>query len=248
MDKNNSLEREEIEKLTFRCDGVEGSIKKLSKNAKKFNENILSLNHLECKLSEDLSNSMICQQYFSAFRELVQDWHTFNCKLNDFGENLGVSVQKLIIDPMKRFHMVIHELKMLLKKREHLYESSIKLQTKVNNLSKKEKTGPNVVHLEKSKANLNQVEDALNRQTALIKEEVPLILDYRINYFQPSLEGLIKSKVLYWGDAFNTFKSHSMMQKNQSTSSSSSSWDEYSRKQTQLLNSISSLSIVEGSE
>lgn len=238
-----SLLPDEVIKLTGRVDGVELATKKIHKSGKKLTETIIKFSRHESKLSEDLANSLLCQQYYPQFRELVQDWHTFNCETSEFGDNLGVAIQRMIVDPTKKFQSILNDVKNELNKHKTLSESLIKLNSKVSQLSKKEKTGNVFVALEKTKTQLTETEEKFDKQSKLIADQVPALLDSRIKYFQPCLEGLIKSELLFWGDSFGTFNSHSTMS-NEFSQISTKNWNDYSAKQAQLLSSISSLSIV----
>ncbi|XP_015788111.1 uncharacterized protein LOC107365156 [Tetranychus urticae] len=234
---------DEVNKLTLRVDSVDSATKKIHKSGKKLMDSIIKFSRHECKLSEDLANSLLCQQYYPEFRELVQDWHTFNSETSEFGDNLGVAIQKMIVDPTKKLQSILTDVKNELNKHKTLSESLTKLNSKVSQLNRKEKTGNVFVALEKTKAQLAETEEKFEKQSKLITGQIPAIIDYRIKYFQPCLEGLIKSELLFWGDSFATFNSHSTMT-NESQQRSTKNWNDYAAKQNQLLSSISSLSIV----
>ena len=74
----------------------------------------------------------------------------------------------------------------------------------------------------------------------MLRREVPLFVESRISYFQPSLASLISSEGVYWGDNVKSFNDHSAML----GAHSSSNWTQYSQRQTQRMAEINSLSIV----
>ncbi|RWS29462.1 Bridging integrator 3-like protein [Leptotrombidium deliense] len=242
-----TVDEEDVDKITTRLNNVETTAKKIHKSGKKLNETLLNFNRQECKLSSDLSDSVLCQQYSPELRALVEDWHTFNTHCSQFGEDYAVCVQKVLVDALKRFEGALNEAKNCLRKREQLRNDCIKFSARVSKLSEKEKTGQNVAKLQQMKDNLSQAEDELRQQSALILQEIPAFIDYRINYFQPSLEGFIKAQTYFWGESSKSYNSYSLLS-SQIKPPTKSSWNEYKQNQQKLLNQISSLSIVDGSD
>ncbi|GIY06756.1 bridging integrator 3-like protein, partial [Caerostris extrusa] len=75
----------------------------------------------------------------------------------------------------------------------YVSQDSIKASQKVQKLQEKEKTGANIVKLESAKQNLVNLEEDFKAQDKLLKSELPLLYEGRIEYFQPCLESLIKA-------------------------------------------------------
>lgn len=239
-----TIASDEFHKISHRADDVENWVRRVHKSGKRVNETLINTSRLESKLSENLGNNPLCQSHFASFRELVGDWQTFNHQMNELADNLAIANQKMIIDTTKKMQSILSEVCSLLKKYEQTWENYNKLVAKQQLLSKKDKTGSVVVQLEKTKTAIAKTEKELRSQSQIIVDQIPALLECRIQYLQPCLEGLIKSKVLFWGESLDSFSSHSQITSSQVISNS---WGDYSSQQADLLNTISSLSIVEGS-
>ncbi|XP_074597796.1 bridging integrator 3-like [Brevipalpus obovatus] len=239
------IQSDEFEKINQKAANVEDWTKRIHRSSKKINEGIIKMNQFESQLAKDLATTSLCQVHFPKFRELVEDWHDFIRETTEQGDDLAVAVQKMVIDPTKKYQTLTTDVRGILKKHEQTWENLNKLKIKQQQLVKKDKTGSIFVQIENNKTQIAKTEDELKNQSKVITDQVPAVLDCRVKYFQPCLEGLIKSKILFWGDSFNAFNSHPRISESQN---SWKSWNEYSSKQTDLLGSISSLSIVEGSK
>ncbi|RWS12343.1 Bridging integrator 3-like protein, partial [Dinothrombium tinctorium] len=244
----NAVDEEDIEKLSNRLSNIDLMARKIHKTGKRLNDNLLLFNRFEAKLSNDLSDSHLCQQYSAELRTLIEEWHSFNAQCSRLGEDYAFCVQKVVVDPLKRFEAAVNEIRNVLKKREHLRNECVKLNAKLNKLIEKEKTGQNLVKLEHTRNSLSKAEEELKQQNELILREVPDFIDYRINYFQPTLEALIKAQTYFWGESAENYNQHFSLSSEQLGPLSKGSLKEYKQNQMKLLNQISSLSIVEGSD
>lgn len=234
----------EFEKHQLRLTGVEAATNKLKRDAKRLNESIVTLNRTECKLTNDLSNSTLCQQYEPELRSLTEEWHTFNCQATKSADDLNSNIHKIIIDPVKRLQLAYKEIRNQLKKRDAVYQDIVNLNAKVAKLSEKDKTGPNLVKLETAKQQLAAANEDFARQSRLLEQEVPEFVDARIDFFQPSLEGFVRSEALFWGDTLDGMNSSQVL--GQVLSEKVPSWQEYTNEQERLMRQLSGLSIVEG--
>jgi hypothetical protein len=109
-----------------------------------------------------------------------------------------------------------------------------------------EKTGHNLVNLQKHKTQLEAMENELRDHNELLKKELPSFLDTRIDLIQPTLESYTKSKVLFWGETLSALTSFSFLSEMESTRVQN--WPDYQTKQKDLMKQLSQLSIVEGNE
>lgn len=246
MGSNSSVlpkDSEDMEKQLLRLAGAEMATNQLKRDAKKLNDSIIALNRIDCKLTNDLSNSTLCQQHEPDLRLLTEEWHTFNCQSTKCADDLNVNVQRIIVDPVKKLQQAYKEIRILLKKRDHCHQEIVAHSAKVAKLSEKEKTGPNLVKLEQAKQALAAAQEEFTKQNNLIEQELPAFVDARIDYFQPSLEGFVRSEALFWGDTLNAMNSKYMTTV---LTERVPSWNEYTNDQEKLMNQLSSLSIVEG--
>ena len=206
-------------------------------------EAMQSLSRMEVKLTTDLSNSPLCQQE-PDLRNLTEEWHSFNCRLTEGSTDYIDTVTKTVIEPTKRVSKMMEEFRMALKKRDELQVKINKTKDRVNKLKDKEKTGTNLVSLQKQKQLLESMEEEYRRHNELVMSELPKFLATRIDLIQPSVEGYTKAKVLFWGDTLTALTSFPFL--TQIESSRVPSWPEYQTKQRNLMKELSELSIVEG--
>ena len=178
---------------------------------------------------------------------MVEEWYTFNKKVNDLSDDYNLALQKVLIEPLKQYQQILVELKSLVKKSETNLTELTKQKTRVLKLEEKEKQAKDWVKLDQSKETFKKLQIEYDSQTETLLAELPVFLQSKIEYFQPCLEGLIKSEAFYWGETLKTF-----VLKNQQNVSQFNvnklDLNEYENSQTKLLASITSLSIVEGNE
>ena len=225
---------------------IESDTKKILRNSRKLSEAISNLNRNQVKLTKDLSNSHLCQVYDPDLRSLTENWHSFHCQLSDGSNDISGNISKTITDPVKKINKLYEEVRANLKKREELLRSISKLQEKVAKLSEKEKTGNTLVNLQKTKNLLEATQNDLRNLEATLIREIPPLLDYRVQLLQPSLEAFVRSELSYWGDNLSALASNPALTRSVDDQLLQS-LPHYQKRQEQLINAISVLSIVDGS-
>ncbi|KFM72854.1 Bridging integrator 3-like protein, partial [Stegodyphus mimosarum] len=227
-----------LEKHVSKLEQLENSTKKLYKDTKKYENCILEASHSEKKMTSDLSNSLLCHDE-EKLRSLVEEWHSFISQANAFDEDLVLVTRRTVVEPLKKFQGVFADTRGALKKREQAMQDCVKANQKVQKLEEKEKTGANIVKLEAARQNLANLEEDFRGQDRVLKSELPLLYEGRIEYFQPCLEALIKAQVEHSGNSANLFKDTIP-----SLNSFTFSDMELMELQNQRLSEIHSLSIV----
>ncbi|KAG8176892.1 hypothetical protein JTE90_000477 [Oedothorax gibbosus] len=227
-----------LEKHVSKLEQLENTTKKLYKDAKKYEDCILDANRCEKKMTSDLSNSVICHEE-EQLRELVEEWHSYVSQANAFDEDLVLVTHRTIVEPLKKFQGVFSETRSALKKRDQAMQECMKASQKMQKLQEKEKTGPNLVKLEAAKQSLTTLEEDFKAQDKLLKSELPLLYEGRIEYFQPCLEALIKAQVEHSGNCASLFP-----ETVPSLNSFTTSEIEMREHQNQRLAQIHALSIV----
>jgi hypothetical protein len=144
------------------------------------------------------------------------------------------------VEPLKRYTANFTNVQMELKKREQLLQDCSRCQQKVTKYTGKEKTGTNIVKLQNSKAALNSAKDEVLKQNAQLLQEIPYIRNTRIEYFQPSLEALIRGQVNYYGEILRLYTDLAESTK----SSRPLPEDQYQEQINNKLAQIKALSIV----
>lgn len=243
---NPSRDKEPFKSYQTALQQVESNSKHILKNSKKLSDSLSYSSRNQVKLTKDLSNSYLCQVYDQQLRSLTEDWHSFNCQLADAHTELTSNIHKTITEPVKKINKLYEEVRTHLKKRDDLQRTISKLKKEVAKLSEKEKTGNTLVNLQKTKNSLEATEQELSSlETTLIKE-VPSLLDYRIQILQPSLEAFVRSELSYWGDNLSALQLFPALTRSVDNEVLQS-WPYYQSRQESLINSISALSIVDGS-
>lgn len=186
------------------CKGLESSTKKLLKDAKKYEDLIIDVSVSEKTITEDLSTSFLCQEE-EKLRLLVEEWHTLVSQSVPYNDDLVLITRRTVIEPLKKFQGIFADTKGALKKKDQAMQDCVKASQKVQKLQEKEKTGANVVKLESARQNLANSEQDFRAQDRLLKSELPLLYEGRIEYFQPCLEALIKAQVEYSGNSAALF-------------------------------------------
>jgi len=226
---------------------LEKECKAILKFTKKLIENIASVNRYQMKISEDLSNSALCKEHYEELRALIEEWFTFNQKVNDLSEDYNLALQKVMIEPLKQFQQILNELKTLVKKCETNLSELTKQKTRVTKLEEKEKQAKDWVKLDQTKETFKKLQTEYDSQTETLLAELPYFLQCRVEYFQPMMEGFIKAESFYWGNTLKTF----VLENQQNVSQFKDNrldLDEYKTTQTKLLSNLTALSIVDGNE
>jgi hypothetical protein len=190
-------------------------------------------------MTNDLSNSVFCQEE-EELRSVVEEWHTFTCESNKNGEDFATNIHKTVLEPLKRLQMAFHEMKASIKRYEQLKSDCFKYRNKEEKYSNKEKTSNNLVKLKNIRESLATAQQDFQIESQLLNREIPLFIERRIDYFQPSLAALIRSEAQYWGNNVTSFNDHNSM----ILDLNNYKLNDYSQKQSQRLATISSLSIV----
>lgn len=217
---------------------LENTSKKLMKDTKKYEELISTVSRCEKKMITDLSNSLICQEN-DILRSLVEEWYTFTNEANNVDDNLLRITHRTLTDPIKKFQVIFSEVRSAVKRREQALQHCSKCKMKVQKLEEKEKTGDNIVKLEMAKQALENANEEFKIQDSELKKILPYLYEFRIEYFQPSLEALICGQVDYVGEKTKAFNitMHRLREESKPDY-------EMQQKQKQRLAAIRGLSIV----
>lgn len=174
------VHQEELDKQINRLNSTETATKKVHKEAKKLSDVLLANNRFDCKLTNDLSNSVLCQQHETELRMLVEDWHSYNSETAHHGEDFVLNLQKTIVDPLKKFQGAYSEVKVAIKKRDQLHQECQKFTAKIAKFKEKEKTAQNIVKIDQAKNAQTSAEEDFQQQNDLLLHELPLFLDSRV--------------------------------------------------------------------
>nr|KAG5685443.1 hypothetical protein BaRGS_025801 [Batillaria attramentaria] len=139
-----------------------------------------------------------------------------------------------------RLNSVFPNIQAAVKRREQSLQELQKCQSKVSKYQDRDRTGPNIVKLDAGKRALVVAQNEFSSQNAALVEDMPRLYEGRIQYFQPSLETLIKSQVQHTTEAFKVYSELSNTMNGQKDCSNS----EYATHIQQTLAEIKGLSIT----
>lgn len=171
------------------------------------------------------------------FAQAIDKWSTF---LNDVGKNredLWTIVGRTAVEPLKRQAIAFAEMRSAIKRMETLTAEKSRHQAKVAKYQGADRTSTNLIKLNDHQSRLAQTTSDLNTLREVLERELPLFLQRRIDYMQPSLAAYISSEILYSGSNLNACAELNALS-DQLTES------ERAERQRQLLDSIDGLSIV----
>lgn len=139
--------------------------------------------------------------------ESIEELHTLNSMLVQMNEDFSSNMKGCVIIPAKTVDKsLLNEVLTthVRKKREDFISRIARTEEKVSKLSKKEKTGDNLVTLHRMRQTLDQLKDEYDLHERLLIQQLPLLLSWTTcdQLLQPSLESFIKSLLAFHGDRF----------------------------------------------
>jgi len=230
-------EERELELNYVRLQDLEESSKKLYKEVKKYEECLTSLQRQEEKVASDLSNSTVCQEN-PELRRLAEDYSSTVYQLGHTTDDLSLLSDKTVVDPLKKLTGEFPSIQAAVKRRDLVLQECLRAQLKWEKIAKLERTGPNIVKIEQAKRSYQLAKDDYDKANRLLLMELPQFYDKRVDYFQPSLQALIRAQVDYYGESTRLF-SHLPQTQPQPVSDA-----EYNRELERRMAQIRGLSIV----
>ncbi|XP_005092370.1 bridging integrator 3 [Aplysia californica] len=204
----------DFEREVKRLDELEELTRRLYKDGKRMTEANNALAKTERKLTQDLLPTPLCQSE-DEFRSQIEGWDSALVKMDMHMTDLNVVVHRTVLEPLKKFVSMFPYAQVAVKKRDQALQEFQKCQDKVNKYQDRDRTGQNVVKLSSSKKALTSAQADFTSQNNSVCEDIPKMIENRADYFQPSLEALIKSQVQYtteavkvYGELSNTMNGH----------------------------------------
>nr|CAD7197654.1 unnamed protein product [Timema douglasi] len=172
---------EELLSLFQKLQRTEETAKKLQKEMKKYIEAMSNSSKLEQKISSDLSRCPLCYKS-TELRNLVEAYHSVtsqSCK--EQASDAG-------------FH-----------RREQLVQEWRNVATKVAKLESRDRTASNFLKLEREKQSLEITTNELLAYHGAFLSELNQFFEKRVEYFNPSLQALIRAQLDYYGNMTRLF-------------------------------------------
>lgn len=185
-----------LERLISDFEAAENATKSLYLAVKKLPDTILCTGKFETKLTDELSSSNIFTNDES-MRSLMDEWHSFAFQSNTIGDEYVISLQKTLIDPIKRLKQAFAGLRLAIKQHDSKQMQLSKWQRKVACHSEKERTGANLVKLEQSKKMLATSQNEFARSTQILLNDLSKFITGSLEMLKPLLEAFIAAEVAW---------------------------------------------------
>lgn len=187
-----------------RLDELEEIARRLHKDCRKMTDTNNVLAKTERKLTQDLLPTQLCQNEVD-FLSQMTDWDAALEKLEKDMADMNGNLHHTVLEPLKKFVSMFSYAREAIKKRDQSLQEFQKCQDRLTKYEERERTGQNLVKLSASKKTLATAQNEFIQQNSGISEDIPKMIDNRTDYFQPSLEALIKLQVQYTTEAVKTY-------------------------------------------
>ncbi|XP_012258587.2 bridging integrator 3-like [Athalia rosae] len=224
---------------------AEDTIRKLTKEMKKYLEAVANLDRTDQRLSLNLSTSGMAH-ISDDLRRVVEDYHSVTSQVGKTVQEMIHLCQKTFIEPLKKLRDEFAYIALAIAKREELVANWRYVYNRVRKLQeKKDRTANHIAKLERER----RVEEAAGKELrtvhAQLLVELPTFLDKRLEYIKPSVHALIMIQLDYYGNTTRLF-THLMPVHNSADSPGSAMIpeEEYQQLITGHMNQIRALTIV----
>ncbi|XP_043598264.1 bridging integrator 3-like [Bombus pyrosoma] len=224
---------------------VEDTIRKLTKEMKKYIEAVLNLDRADQRLTLNLTTCGLAH-LSDEFRKVVENYHSVTTQIGKTVQEMAALCQKTFIEPLKKLRDEFILIAAAIAKREELVTTWKYSYNRVKKLQeKKDRTAGHIAKLERERRAEEAAAKDLKTVHAQLLVELPMFLDKRLEYIKPSIHAIIMIQLDYYGSATHLF-THLMPVPNTSGSPSSAMVpeDEYQQAVTNQMNRIRALTIV----
>ena len=197
-------EERELVKEVKKLDRLAETSRKLYKDTKRWVETNNAVAGSEHKITQDLLSCQLCQWEPEFFRQ-IEEWNKTVEKQAQCMRELNGTVQKTLVEPVKKLNGVLPSIDTAIKKREQSLQEYMKCQAKLEKYQDRDRTGQNIVKLDTCKKSLAAAKQEFTHQNDALKEDIPKFIDMRTEYIQPSLESLIRSQVTLNSESFKSY-------------------------------------------
>ncbi|CAK9834009.1 Bridging integrator 3 homolog [Anthophora retusa] len=230
-----------VQKLIY----VEDTIRKLTKEMKKYIEAVVNLDRADQRLTLNLTTCGLAH-ISDEFRNIVEDYHSITIHVGKTVQEMAALCQKTFVEPLKKLRDEFILIAAAIAKREELVAIWKNSHNRVKRLQeKKDKTASHIAKLERERRTEEAAAKELKTVHAQLLADLPMFLDKRLEYIKPSVHALIMIQLDYYGSATNLF-THLLRVSNASGSPSSTMMpeNEYQQAVADQINKIKALTIV----
>ncbi|XP_074107374.1 bridging integrator 3 homolog [Cotesia typhae] len=184
---------------------VEATIRKLTKETKRYLEAITNLDRADQRLTTNLSTSELIH-INDEFRRIVEVYLTITTQVGKTVQDVNLLSQKTFIEPLKKLRDEFALIAEALAKREEIVNTWRTAHNRLKKLQeKKDKTASHVVKLEREKRAEEAAAQELKSMHSRLLIELPWFLEKRLDYIKPSINALIMIQLDYYGNTMKLF-------------------------------------------
>jgi len=196
-----SLDRD-IERELKKLEHLEDTTKKLQKDLKKCNDSTHDFAAANLKVVASLKTSSLYAKD-AEFAGNVDRCFAAAKEVESAAQSVVAVTTKTAVEPTKKLATVFPAANAEVKRRRDKSEELEKLQTKVDKLREKERTGPNIVKLDAAEKQLAQVKRDFEQINDALLRDFGEFDSRKSEYFQPSVEALMCAEALFFKDMTN---------------------------------------------
>ncbi|XP_057311813.1 bridging integrator 3-like [Hydractinia symbiolongicarpus] len=219
---------------------IEANTRKMYKDVKHNVEDNSGLLKAQQKLAQELTTNANAVEGELALNSVTENIQRTLLKQAECQTELNSNIRKAVIEPMKKFSGNFNSINSAIKRREQ----SLQDYTKYLNRREKfiEKDGqPQSGKFDANERYLALAKADFERRNTKLLQELPKFHECRLTYFDPCLEGLIKSQYSYYKQTRDIFEELS-----EKVDCPTEQWtdEQYKEETRRRLNEIKALSIV----
>ncbi|CAD6232594.1 GSCOCG00006967001-RA-CDS [Cotesia congregata] len=184
---------------------VEATIRKLTKETKRYLEAITNLDRADQRLTTNLSACELIH-INDEFRHIVEEYLTITTQVGKTVQDVNLLSHKTFIEPLKKLRDEFALIAEALAKREEIVNTWRTAHNRLKKLQeKKDKTASHVVKLEREKRAEEAAAKELKSIHSRLLVELPWFLEKRLDYIKPSINALIMIQLDYYGNTMKLF-------------------------------------------
>ncbi|KAK2577512.1 hypothetical protein KPH14_003607 [Odynerus spinipes] len=184
---------------------IEDTIRKLTKEMKKYLEAIVNLDRADQRLSMNLTTCGLTH-ISDEFRRIVEEYHSITTEVGKTVQVMAALCHKTFIEPLKKLRDEFALIAAAIAKREELVTTWKCSYNRVKKLQeKKDRTASHIAKLERERRAEEAAAKELKTIHAQLLLELPMFLDKRLEYIKPSVHALITIQLDYYGSTTRLF-------------------------------------------
>lgn len=198
-------EDRELDAAVRRLIYIEDTIRKLTKEMKKYLEAIVNLDRADQRLSMNLTTCGLTH-ISDEFRRIVEEYHSITMQVGKTVQEMAALCHKTFIEPLKKLRDEFAFIAAAIAKREELVNAWKCSYNRVKKLQeKKDRTANHIAKLERERRAEEAAAKELKTIHAQLLVELPMFLDKRLEYIKPSVHALIMIQLDYYGNTTKLF-------------------------------------------